>query len=386
MESNQSRGDLIKSILIMAGIPLAFSVTCSLISRIGNRKNCEDCKDNTHDESDNLKEQMFALRNKIEELQELEREIEFKFFRFIDLKDQEYALLEVQNSLVMEKERSDFMEREVSSIEVENKKFDEVVIEYLKALEELESSRLENGLLKRRVQKLLKKTRESSRFIRKMHLKIEAREDEIMRSKAELKRKDNEIGGFEREVEEMRTMISQLRDEKNELFEKLETSEKEVALKAEAERILIENYNRVANELESLKKDRAAELKELIYLRWCHACLRHELARRNELEKEKKSNDEETNHELGLEEFRGNEAPEEHIGHESDNDSVEHHDEPFFGTDQRHRKRRWLARKFKKWVEGKDHKHHETKCFGSHSVVDESEDRHLGGRKSFSSV
>lgn len=230
MENNQSR-DLIKSILIMAGIPLAFSVTCSLISRIGNRKNGEDCKDITHDVSDHLKEQMFALRHKVEELQELEREIEFKFFRFIDLKDQEYALLEVQNSLVMEKVRADFLEREVSSIEVENKKFDEMVIEYLKALEELESSRLENGLLKRRVQKLLKKTRESSRLIRKMNLKIEAREIDIMRSKVELKRKDNEIGGFEREVEEMRTMISQLRNEKNELFENLETSEKEVALK-----------------------------------------------------------------------------------------------------------------------------------------------------------
>nr|GEY24235.1 protein CHUP1, chloroplastic [Tanacetum cinerariifolium] len=348
----------------MAGIPLAFSVTCSLISRIGNRKNGDDCKVNTHDVSDNLKEQMFALRNKIEELQELEREIEFKFFRFIDLKDQEYALLEVQNSLVMEKERADFLEREVSSIEVENKKFDEMVIEYLKALEELESSRLENGLLKRRDQKLLKKTRESSRLIRKMNLKIEAREDEMLRTKAELKRKENVIGEFEHEVEEMNTMISQLRNEKNELFEKLETSEKEVAS----------------------KKDRAAELKELIYLRWCHACLRHELARRNELEKERKSNEEETNHELALE-LRVNETPEECIGHESDNHSVEHHDEPFFGADQQqHRKRRWLARKFKKWVEGKDHKHHETRCFGSHSVVDESEDRHLSGRKSFSSV
>ncbi|GJT04283.1 protein CHUP1, chloroplastic [Tanacetum coccineum] len=384
MESNQSR-DLIKSILIMAGIPLAFSVTCSLISRIGNRKNGDDCKVNTHDVSDNLKEQMFALRNKIEELQELEREIEFKFFRFIDLKDQEYALLEIQNSLVMEKERADFLEREVSSIEVENKKFDEMVIEYLKALEELESSRLENGLLKRRDQKLMKKTRESSRLIRKMNLKIEAREDEMLRTKAELKRKENVIGEFEREVEEMNTMISQLRNEKNELFEKLETSEKEVASKAEAERILIENYNRVVNELESLQKDRAAELKELIYLRWCHACLRHELARRNELEKERKSNEEKTNRELALE-LRVNETPEECIGHELDNHSVEHNDEPFFGADQQHRKRRWLARKFKKWVEGKDHKHHETRCFGSHSVVDESEDRHLGGRKSFSSV
>ncbi|KAJ0913148.1 putative protein CHUP1 [Helianthus annuus] len=95
MESKGSK-ELIKSILIMAGIPLAFSVACSLFARIKERKitSLHDqiqettfntdrvCGDDEEDDGDvnNLKEHILALKCKIEELQELEREIEVRFF------------------------------------------------------------------------------------------------------------------------------------------------------------------------------------------------------------------------------------------------------------------------------------------------------------------
>ncbi|KAI7726934.1 hypothetical protein M8C21_013997 [Ambrosia artemisiifolia] len=401
MESKGSK-ELIKSILIMAGIPLAFSVACTFFARIKERKitSLHDqiqenefdaysvCGDDEEDNGDvdKLKEHILTLKCKIEELQELERELEGRFFRFIELKDQEYALLEEQNGLRMEKERGEFLGREMAWMEEESKKFDEMVIAYLKALEELESSRLENGVLRRRERKLLKKSKESLKLIVKQKLKIEAQEAEMLSYKVELKRKDSAIEGFQREVETMRGEINRLEAEKDEVLNKLETAESAVVSKAEEERILKENYNQVANELEKLKKDRASELKELIYLRWCHACLRHELARRKELEQQPKQ-DEGTvddNREPGLE-LSQNVSPEECIGHEPENENMVRHDEPFFGPGQHHTKRRWLARKFKKWVEGNE-KHHEAKCFGSHSVVDEAEERHSAGRKSFSSV
>ncbi|CAI9270829.1 unnamed protein product [Lactuca saligna] len=381
MESTGSR-ELIKSILIMVGIPLAFSI----IARIKNRKisSFQDKIQETEYDRNHLKDQILNLKTKIEELQKLEKEIEDRFFEVINLKDQEYALMEIQNNLVIEKERAAFMEREVSSMDVETKKFDEVVIEYLNALYELQSSRTENSMLRKRIKKLLKKTRESSKLMRDQNSKIKTREVEMLHIEAELKRKDIAIEGFKHEVDEMRAMISQLQDEKDEVSNKLDTAEIAISSKAEAEHIFSENYNRVVNELEQLKKDRAAEVKELIYLRWCHACLRHELARRNQLENEGKT-DNEKNNELGSR-FGGNIVPlEEYIGHESDNESVTHINEPFFGHGQHHPKRQWLVRKFKKWVEG-NAKNHEAKCFGSHSVVDETRQRHLSGRKSFSSA
>ncbi|XP_076935064.1 protein CHUP1, chloroplastic-like [Bidens hawaiensis] len=388
MEITRSQ-ELIKSILIMAGIPLAFSVTCSLFSRFKGKKisSLHDQIQETNSENvDHLKEHIFTLKCKIEELQELEREIEVRFFKFIELKDQEHTLIEVQNGLHMEKERAEFLEREVSTMEDQNKKFDEMVVEYLHALEELKSLRSENKVVKRREKNVLRKNKESLRLIVKQKLKIEAQEEEMLSNESELKQKDVVIEGFEREVEVMRAEIDRLENEKNEALNKLETTENEVVSKAEAEQILLENYNRVVNELENIKKDRANELKELIYLRWCHACLRHELARRKELEQQTEHHEEivNNNHEPGLE-LRQNVALEECKAHESDNENVAPHDEPFFGPSQQHKKRRWLVRKFKKWVEGNE-KRHETKCFGSQSVVDETEERHEAGRKSCSSV
>ncbi|XP_024993276.1 protein CHUP1, chloroplastic [Cynara cardunculus var. scolymus] len=376
MESTRSSRESIKSILIVAGIPLAFSVACSLIARIKDRKISSlqdrveetefdqdngDYINNTHDVS-YLKDQIFALRSKTEELQELELEIEDRFFRFIELKDQEHALMEVQNSLLMEKERTEFLEREVSSTEVENKKFDEMVIEYLKALEELEDLRFENGFLRRKVDKM-------KGSMRKRNSKIEAQE-------AELKGKENVVGEFERRVEEMRVTIGLLRDEKDEVLSKLDAAENVVTSKAEAELILVENYNQVVNELQRLQKDRTAEVKELIYLRWCHACLKHELARRNQIEQEQKLEDKpitEPQNDGGV------------IMHDSHNDGMMHHNMRVFGHDESHSKKRWLVKKFKKWVDGNG-KDHEVKCFGSHSVIDDAEERHSAGRKSFSSV
>ncbi|KAI3746691.1 hypothetical protein L6452_09130 [Arctium lappa] len=114
--------------------------------------------------------------------EELKGEIENRFFQFIELKDQEHALIEVQNNLLMEKERTELLEREVSSMDIENKKFDEMVMEYLKALEELESLRFKNGFFRRKVKKM-------SGSMRKRNLKIKAQE-------AELKGKENVIEEF----------------------------------------------------------------------------------------------------------------------------------------------------------------------------------------------
>nr|KAJ0222841.1 hypothetical protein LSAT_V11C200058880 [Lactuca sativa] len=137
----------------------------------------------------------------------------------------------------------------------------------------------------------------------------------------------NKIEGFKHEVDEMQAMISQLQDVKDEVLNKLDTMEIRIS-----------------------------------------------------------SN----NNELGSG-FGGNIVPlEEYIGHESDNESVKHTnepflDKPFFGHTQLHLKRQWLLRKFKKLVEGNE-KNHEAKCFESHSFVDETRQRHLAGRKSFSSA
>ncbi|CAB4314631.1 unnamed protein product [Prunus armeniaca] len=75
----------------------------------------------------------------------------------------------------------EFLNREVSSIEAESQMLENLVVEYLRVLEQLEYWKSENGFLQRKVKKLLRKGRRQSQTIREQDLKLEAREAEVLR-------------------------------------------------------------------------------------------------------------------------------------------------------------------------------------------------------------
>jgi hypothetical protein len=69
-------------------------------------------------------------------------------------------------------------------------------------------------------------------------------------------------------------------------------------LQIEGEGIGMEAYNKLVNELEKLQKDRAAEVTEVIFLRWMNACLRHELMKNREQQQQNHDKKNDSNHVL----------------------------------------------------------------------------------------
>ena len=168
-------------------------------------------------------------------------------------------------------------------------------------------------------------------------------------------------------------------------------------LQIEATEITVEDYNQLVCELKQLQNDRSTEVQELIYLRWCNACLRHELTRMNQEHQEQL---EERKNQLKLNFSGSREIEDFEFDHESDG-TISGHDEPCFDSKighhtHAHSKRRnlKLIEKFKRWVEGSEKRkqkldekeEHEFKCFGKHSVSDSAEEGHLPPRKSCSSA
>ena len=160
-----------------------------------------------------------------------------------------------------------------------------------------------------------------------------------------------------------------------------------------------EDYCRLSEELEKLQKDHAAEHKELIYLRWSNACLRHALMKNNA--QQEYGNEQEISH-LETDSEGSIEIGNYGLDHElATGMALEHNvNEPCFAnasTDQACSKRRKLFRRLKRWVEGSDQKgrgrlvekvrHEEAvvKCFGRHSVSDDAEE-HQHARRSCSSA
>ncbi|KAK4396437.1 protein CHUP1, chloroplastic [Sesamum angolense] len=405
MESSSSKVVIMKPVLLKAGIPLAISLAGFVVARIVARKSCtllmasssssqrqetgssvEDdhaLESSAVDDSCELQEEILELRSRIEEMRDRELGLEKRFLRYQDLKDHETVLMELQNKLMLEMNRVEFMGREISTLEAENQRFDAAAVEYLRVLRLLEFSRSENGQLHKRVEKLSRTTKRQSWILRKQNLQIMSKETEISRNRKELEAKADCIRLLENEMKKLKLSTEQLQGEKNEVSDKLRAAEESAISKAEGEMVSIESYNQLACELERLQRDEAAEVEELIYLRWCNACLRHELMRRNQ-EQERMEDDRQMENNLGgIVEI-------EDLG--SDNEvsrSIVGHGDSYFGFMNRnhaHSRRRKLLAKFKRWVEGSEKEKHGNKCFRRRSASDGVEELYLAGRNSCSSA
>ncbi|KAK3001541.1 hypothetical protein RJ639_021293 [Escallonia herrerae] len=408
MEGSRTKVEVMKPLLFKAGIPLAISVAGFIIARITTRKssilkaspsdqtrvnslqtnleevcryeesflsldstssshNVEDGKFSisiqhgtskeslqSEDRCYELEEEIEGLKTRIEVFQEREWKLETRFHRYQELKEQEMVLVELLNRLVLEIDRVEFLNRELSSIEAENKRFEGTVVDFLNVSEQLECSRMENGLFHRKVQKLLRKLKERSRALAEQNLQIAVTEAEVLRSHEEIERRAATIEGLEDETDELKTVVMRLQEEKSELINQLEmAAENPDSPRVEAQKVAQEDYYRLLNELEQLQKDRTAEFNELKYLRWCNACLRHELMRRDQEQEEKPDGKKEK---LDLEFGGSGDQADFRSEGELDGPNVQHSQACLVLTTsfRAHSKRRRLIEKFKRWVEGKE--------------------------------
>ncbi|KAJ9184387.1 hypothetical protein P3X46_004118 [Hevea brasiliensis] len=429
MESSKSKTQVIKPLFLKAGIPLALSVAGFIYAKIISRRNIIsdnsssletkvgkgsletidshevflnnsvkndeehmiissqvlssiESSDFTHDES-SFEGELLGLRSRIEELQKRVLALETQFLQYHAMKEEESLLMEIKNKLVLEAAHVEFLDKEISSMEAEKERFENLVVEYLRVLEQLEFAKLENGLLRRKVRRISRKMKEQSRVVTEKNLKIETAEAEILRCYDALETRSSVIKKMEDEVRELQTIVNQLQEEKNELLIKLNPEENSASLasKIDAEVVTMEDYNQLVHELEQLRKDRATEIAELTYLRWTNACLRHELMRIHEQEQEIEQKKEHLDADGEIRDCGLVQQPDR---------SVLNINEPCIGVassspDQGCSKRKKLLHKLKKWVEGSEHmkskleekEKQEIKCLGRLSVSEEAEEDHI---------
>lgn len=264
MDGSASKGEVIKPVLLKAGIPLVLSVAAFIYARImakrsvlskeeasenqvssiktdsfqalGDEEEGEEIIRSTHlmnnlvgvsryqDKLD-YEQEISGLRNQVEDLEKREWEMKRQFVHYHDLKEQESMLMEIKYMLLLEKSHVDLLDREISSMEAENRSVENLVVEYLRVLEQLRYWKSESGLLRRKVKKLLKKAKERSCIIREKNLKIEATEEEILSSRDMIEQKCNVIRKLQDEMGELQSFIDQLQEQNSELLSKLQLAE-----------------------------------------------------------------------------------------------------------------------------------------------------------------
>ncbi|CAJ1968790.1 unnamed protein product [Sphenostylis stenocarpa] len=315
-----------------------------------------------HDNNSCLEHEITGLRSQIEGLQMRELGLRLQFELYCEMKAQESLLVEVKNMLSMENDRAEFLSKEISSIETETMKLEGFVIQYMSVIEQLQYWKSQNRVLQRRVQRLLRDSKAKSRLIKGQALKIKEKEEELSRNHEALQTRVCVINKLESEIRELERILDQLEGEKNEVVKKLETAEAEASklykekiyrkplkyyLETESGDVSKEDYNRVVNELEEVKKERSTEVEELIHLRRVNTCLRQELMRHCEEHQEQHRDHVEGEFEGGLGFVQYDSE------HELHHSLLEHHNDSAHG-DNASSKRRRLLKRLKRWVEGSE--------------------------------
>ncbi|QCE05880.1 hypothetical protein DEO72_LG9g888 [Vigna unguiculata] len=379
MELTPLKPENLKPLILKAGVPLAASLAGFIYAWILAKKNLssklfsspqnecdsskitchdilsyvEDGESSTnslviiHDKKPCLEREITGLRNQIEGLQMRELALRLQFELYCEMKAQESLLVEVRNMLSLENDRAEFLSKEVSSIETETMRLESFVVQYMSVVEQMQYWRSQNRILQRKVQRLLRDSKAKSRLIKVQALMIKEKEEELLRNHEDFQTRVCVINKLEGEIRELRRILEQLEEEKKEVVKKLETAEAEKLNKEkihrkplkyylEVEDVSKEEYNKVLNELEEMKKERSSEVEELIHLRRVNSCLRQELMSHYE------EHHEEGEIEGGL---RFVQCDSEHEFHHH-NDSAE--------SDHASSKRKKLLKRLKRWVEGSE--------------------------------
>ncbi|CAN6825035.1 unnamed protein product, partial [Brassica oleracea] len=389
-------GGAMKPVILKVGVALVLSATGLILARFVSRKeenevtssarnqesissssrrNDGEQEEETEIRGDHQQQQeILGLRSRLEEVQRKEYEMELRFERYCNMKEQEVMLMEHKSMLSLEKTQLDFLRRELSGMEEEYKRGQDLVIVFLKLVGEIQELRSENWFLEGRAKKLRRRGKQLYRVLKEKSMRSTSVEKELLKCLDELEMKNSVVKELEGEVKDLKARVDVLQEEKE-----------EVSLKS-SEMVNVEDYKKVLEEYEDLKKDHANGVSEVINLRWSNACLRHKVMRN------------ETNYEEVT--FSPNRNLQEYLEMEEQADALaltvvadhEHHEETNHNDDHHHEtsRRKRLMKKLKRWVEGNEKGRStklEERCFGRHSLTVEPEDEQMfHSRRSCSSV
>ncbi|KAM7483798.1 hypothetical protein LguiB_008381 [Lonicera macranthoides] len=237
-------------------------------------------------EMDYREQEIKSLRNKVKILKERERTLEIQLLEYYGLKEQETAVMELQNRLKINNVEAKLFNLKIESLQADNKRLEAHVADYTKVVTDLEAARSKIKLLKRKFRSESEQHKEKISTLQKKVTNLQDNEHEAVAIDPNTQSKPQKLKDLENEVEELRKSNYSLRIENTDLAEKLEyvqilatsvLEDQEIEkLKEETQQLRKQNEN-LTKEIEQLRGYRCADVEELVYLRWVNACLRYEL-------------------------------------------------------------------------------------------------------------
>ncbi|XP_059645098.1 protein CHUP1, chloroplastic-like [Cornus florida] len=237
-------------------------------------------------ESVDHEQEINNLRNMVRFLRERERALEIQLLDYYGLKEQETAVMELQNRLKINHIEAKLFTLKLESLQADNERLEARVDDYVEVVAELEAARAKIKLLKKKLRSEAEQNKEQILALQDKVTELQDREHKAVANDPDIQLKLQRLKDVEEEAEELRKSNRSLWLENSDLAQRLESTQilaisvledhEAEPLTEENNRLRQENEGLV-KEIEGLQADRCADAEEVVYLRWINACLRYEL-------------------------------------------------------------------------------------------------------------
>lgn len=244
------------------------------------KKNVDSLEEEEHER------EIRRLRNRVKILEEKERNLELQLLEYYGIKEQENAVIELQNRLRLNTMEAKLYNLKIESLLLDNRRLEAQAADYANSSAELESAKSKIKLLRKKLKSEGERNKDQIMKLQERLMMMQEQEKRTSDKDRELKMQLEEACELKLELEEMKKCNEILKLENIELAQKLEyvqmlaenavDNDEMLEVKEESRRLLQEN-NESKDEIERLKTERCTDLEELVFLRWINACLRNEL-------------------------------------------------------------------------------------------------------------
>ncbi|KAG2728910.1 hypothetical protein I3843_01G221400 [Carya illinoinensis] len=251
-----------------------------------SRSNMETPKAFRSADKDEYEQEIRYLRNMVRILRERERNLEIQLLEYYGLKEQETAVMELQNRLKINNMEAKLFTLKIESLQADNRRLEAQVGDRAKVVAELEAGRAKIKLLKKKLRSEAEQNKQQILALQQRVAKLQDQEYKVAPGDPNIQLNLQRLRDLEVEAEELRKSNTRLQIENTELSRRLESTQilansvledpEAEALRLEREHLRHKNED-LEKDIERLQADRYSDAEELVYLKWINACLRYEL-------------------------------------------------------------------------------------------------------------
>lgn len=176
-------------------------------------------------ENDDYEKEIRQLRSMIRMLQERERSLEVQLLEYCGLREQEAAVMELQNRLKISNMETKMFNLKVENLQSENRRLEAQVADHAKLLVELETAKTKVKLLKKKLKYDAEQSREEIIQLKQKVSKLQDQEFKASASDLDIQIKLKRLNDLESEAEELRKSNLRLHIDNADLARRLDSTQ-----------------------------------------------------------------------------------------------------------------------------------------------------------------